>query len=74
MPKRLEGLSVVVLGGDLYVMGGNDENNDYQTAIHRLSCLSSNCVWTTINQELKVGREFQVAMAVPNDLCIPMQP
>ena len=78
MPKRLKGLSAVVLDGDLYVIGGNDSNDennpDYQTAIHRLSCLSSNCAWTTINQELKVGREFQVAMAVPNDLCIPMQP
>ena len=73
MPKRLERLSAVVLGGDLYAIGGLS-GNDKQTAIHRLSCSSGNCAWTTINQELKVDRYGQVAMVVPNDLCLPMQP
>ena len=68
MPKRLYGLSAVVLGGDLYAIGGGDENGDYQTAIHRLSCSSGNCAWTTMDQEY-VGRDSQVAMAVPNNLC-----
>ena len=69
MPKKLKGLSAVVLNGDLYTIGGRDENRDEQTAIHRLSCSSGNCSWTTMDQELKVAREFLVAMAVPNDLC-----
>ena len=69
MPKKLYGLSAVVLNGDLYTIGGRDEKNDYQTAIHRLSCLSGNCSWTTMDQELKNGRAYQVAMAVSNDLC-----
>ena len=73
MPKKLAGLSAVVLNGDLYAIGGYD-GNDYQTAIYRLSCSSGNCVWTTMDQELKVARHLHVAMAVPNDLCIPMQP
>ena len=71
MPKKLEGLSAVVLDGDLYAIGGQDENYDYQTAIHRLSCSSGNCAWTTMDQELKVARGFQVSLAVPNNLCIP---
>ena len=70
MPKKLEGLSAVVLSGDLYAIGGRDENGDYQTAIHRLSCSSGNCAWTTMDQELKVGRNAHIAMAVPNNLCI----
>ena len=69
MPKKLKGLSAVVLNGDLYTIGGRDENGDLQTAIHRLSCSSGNCAWTTMDQELKTGKENLVAMAVPNDLC-----
>ena len=69
MPKKLQGLSAVVLNGDLYTIGGYAGNGAVQTAIHRLSCLSGNCSWTTMDQELKVARSFQVAMAVPNDLC-----
>ena len=69
MPKKLYGLSAVVLNGDLYAIGGYD-GNDYQTAIHRLSCSSGNCDWTTMDKELTVARYFHIAMAVPNDLCI----
>ena len=68
MPKKLQGLSAVVLSGDLYTIGGSDGND--QTAIHRLSCSSGNCAWTTMDQELKVAQRFQVVMAVPDKLCI----
>ena len=68
MPKKLYGLSAVVLSGDLYAIGGYDGN--YQTAIHRLSCSSGNCAWTTMDQELTVARYCHIAMAVPNDVCI----
>ena len=71
MPKKLSDLSAVVLSGDLYAMGGEDDHGDYQTAIHRLSCLSGNCAWTKMDQELKFGRAYQVSLAVPNSLCIP---
>ena len=70
MPKKLYGLSAVVTNGDLYAIGGKDENNDYQTGIYRLSCSSGNCAWTTMDQELTVGRAWHISMAVPNDLCI----
>ena len=69
MPKKLYGLSAVVIKGDLYAIGGFDENGDVQSAIHRLSCSSGNCAWITMNQELKVARGYQVAMAVTNDQC-----
>jgi len=71
MPKKLRGLSAVVLGGDLYAIGGLDENDDDQTAIHRLSCSSGNCAWTTMDEELTVGRAGQVSFAVPNNQCMP---
>ena len=70
MPKKLGGLSAVVLNGDLYAIGGRDENDYPQAAIHCLSCSSGNCAWTTMDQELTVARYFHIAMAVPNDLCI----
>jgi hypothetical protein len=69
MPQKLRGLSAVVLDGDLYTIGGYYGNGAVQTDIHRLSCSSGNCSWTTMDQELKVGRYYSVAMAVPNDLC-----
>jgi hypothetical protein len=72
MPKILSGLSAVVLGGDLYAIGGIDENGDSQTAIYRLSCSSGKCAWTTMDQVLKVGRYSSIALTVPYDLCLPM--
>ena len=73
MPKGLGDLSAVVIKGDLYTIGGFDQINE-QSTIHRLSCSSGKCAWTTMHQKLKVGRDRPVAMAVSNKLCIPMQP
>ena len=72
MPKKLRGFSAVVLEGDLYTIGGYSPNGSTeQTAIHRLSCSSRVCSWTTMNQRLKVAREAPIAIPVMDSLCIP---
>ena len=69
MPKSLGGHSAVQFGGDLYTIGGLP--NAYQKEIQRISCSSRVCTWTTINQQLKVGRSWTVAIPVMDSLCIP---
>ena len=51
--------------GDTYVIGG-DNSTAYQSSIYQLSCSSGLCSWTTLNQQLKVGRENLVAIPVPD--------
>ena len=69
MPKALYGHSMLEIQGDLFVFGGSDENWNMQSAVHKMSCSSEVCSWTTINQELKVARDLLVAMSVPNYFC-----
>ena len=69
MPKALYGHSMLEIQGDLFVFGGSDENWNMQSAVHKMSCSSEVCSWTTINQELKVARELLVAMSVPDYFC-----
>ena len=67
MPKALEGHSILEIQGDLFVFGGFSYG--YQTEIHKLSCSSGVCSWTTINQELNVARAGTVALSVPDYFC-----
>ena len=66
MPKTLYDHSMLEIQGDLFVFG---YSSGYQTEIHKMSCLSGECSWTTINQELKIARENLVAMSVPDYFC-----
>ena len=68
MPKKMNDHSVVEIGGDLYTIGGGSGSGKH-SEIHRLSCSSRVCTWTTINQQLKVGRYFTVAIPVMDALC-----
>ena len=68
MPRKVGGHRGIEIGGDLYTIGGSDES-DYHTEIQKLSCSSQVCTWTTINQQLKVGRWFPVAIPVMDALC-----
>ena len=43
------------MNGDTYVIGG-DNGSHYQSSIYQLSCSSGLCSWTTLDQQLKVGR------------------
>ena len=67
MPKILYSHSMLEIQGDLFVFGGY--SSVFQSAIHKMSCLSGVCSWTTISQELKTARRYLVAMSVPDYFC-----
>ena len=70
MPRKIRSLSAVEIGGDLYTIGGySNDGSGYQTAINKISCSSRVCTWTTINQQLKVGRGIPIAIPVMDALC-----
>ena len=74
MPKSLGGHSAVQFGEDLYTIGGGGQDGGgykYETAIHRLSCSSRICTWTTMTQQLKVTRTSLIAIPVMDSLCVP---
>ena len=74
MPKRIRDHSAVEIGGDLYTVGGySNDGSGYQTAIHRMSCSSRVCTWTTMTQELKDGRQQLVAIPIPKSFCVPIE-
>jgi hypothetical protein len=52
--------------GDAYIFGGHSH---YNSAIYQLTCSSGICTWSTLNQELKVGRRDTVAIPVPDTFC-----
>ena len=68
MPNALWLHSMLEIQGDLFVFGGYSSWS--QTEIHKMSCSSAVCSWTTINQELKVARHYLVAMSVPDYFCL----
>ena len=71
MQKALYGHSMLEIQGDLFVFGGyiGGYVGGSQTEIHKISCSSAVCSWTTINQELNVARGYLVAMSVPDYFC-----
>ena len=68
MPSKIRGHAGVEIGGDLYTFGGYSGIYS-QSSIQRLSCSSQVCIWTTINQQLKVARGNAVAIPVMDALC-----
>ena len=71
LPKRLFGFSMLEIHGNLFVFGGNDrlKIGGSQSAIYQLSCYSGDCIWSTINQTLKIARWYLVAISVPDYFC-----
>ena len=67
LPKAIYGFSMLEMNGDTYVFGGY--SGAYESSIYQLSCSSGICSWTTLNQQLKVGRASQVAIAVQDNFC-----
>ena len=74
MPIKVVSLSVVQFGGDLYTIGGDiggvGAQKQFNSAIHKLSCSSRVCKWTTLTQELKVGRQGTVAIPISKSMCV----
>ena len=68
MPKALAYHSMLEIQGDLFVFGGSS-SGDEQSEIHKISCSSGVCSWTTINQGSKIARSLLVAISVPDYFC-----
>ena len=68
LPKALEGPSIVEIQGDAFLFGGYGAGG-YNLAIYQLTCSSGICSWSTLNQALKVGRRYTVAIPVPDNFC-----
>jgi hypothetical protein len=69
LPKALNYISIVEIQGDVFSFGGRKLGSSYNSAIYQLTCSSGICSWSTINQELKFGRESTVAIPVPDYFC-----
>ena len=69
LPKVLYGISIVEIQGDAFLFGGHGGYGGYNSAIYQLTCSSGICSWSTLNQELKVGRYYTVAIRVPDNFC-----
>ena len=64
MPKKLTGHEIVPFDKDVVIIGGADQNSNYQSSLHRLTCQNQDCEWKTMSQQLKVGRYLFVAILV----------
>ena len=74
LPKALYGHSMLEIKGDVFLFGGYVYSNvvdtsRYNSAIYQLSCSSGICSWATLNQALKVGKRYTVAIPVPDSIC-----
>ena len=67
LPRALKGSSIIEIQGDLFLFGGADYH--YSSAIYQLTCSSGICSWATLNQGLTVGRQWTVAIPVPDSFC-----
>ena len=63
--------AMVEIEGDLYIFGGNTPDEGIQDKIHKLTCVSRNCEWTTLEQKMKVARSNLVVIPVDNSFCTP---
>ena len=68
LPRALWGHSMVEVGENLYIIGG-DSDDDYLKEIHKLTCVSGSCSWTTLTQQLKEERMNVVAIPVMESFC-----
>ena len=68
LPKALNGFSMLEMNGDTYVFGGKN-SGAYESSIYQLSCSSGICSWSTLNQQLKVGRHLAVVLPVQDNFC-----
>jgi len=70
LPKGLAGHSMVEIGENLYVIGGfsPDGTSSPYPVSKGIQKLTS---WTTLTQQLKVGRGYTVAIPVIDSFCTP---
>ena len=69
LPKELFGNSLLEIQGDIFLFGGVGHGG-VNSAIYQFSCSAGICSWATLNQALKVGRMYTVAIPVPDSFCL----
>ena len=72
LPQKLFGPSIIGNGQEYLILLGGSSGDDYKTlynredykkSIYKLECSSGSCTpWAKMNQELKIGRIFFVAI------------
>ena len=67
MPKKLDSHEIVPFDKDVVIIGGWD-GSSYQSSLHRLTCQNQDCEWKTMSQQLKVARDWFVAILIPDEL------
>ena len=60
---------MINIGGDLYLLGGDNESNEDQKLIYKLTCNFRECSWTTLDVQLKVGRISAVTIPLLDSFC-----
>ena len=72
LPKVLYAHSMVEVGGNLYIIGGDDGYSGFfLKEIHKFTCVSGSCSWTKLNQQVKVDRSHTVVIPVMDSFCTP---
>ena len=63
LPQKLFGPSIIGNGQEYLILLGGSSGYDYKKSIYKLECSSGSCTpWAKMNQELKIGRTFFVAV------------
>ena len=73
MPERLFKHAMVQLGNGQAIIGGasdqmQDTDNSVKFKIHLLNCMNRNCSISTLSQELRIPREFFLAIPIPDTI------
>ena len=67
LPITLYWHSMVRLGKGQAVLGGRS-SSDYQAKIYSMTCSNRNCIFTLLNRELSVPKEYFVAIPIPDTI------
>ena len=72
LPITLDGHSMVKLGKGQAILGGHFssdfQNVDFQAKIYSMTCSNRNCIFTLLNRELSVPKEYFVAIPIPDTI------
>jgi hypothetical protein len=69
LPKTLIGASLLPSpGGQGVILMGGYHLTGYQSSIYTLICDQLGCKWSKMEQQLKIPRNFLVAMLIPDTL------
>ena len=70
---------LVPYANTVVAVGGSKIPGAYGTQIYKLECIdmeqpNSECVWTELEQKLKIGRNYPVAMMIPDHFTLCEHP